>query len=87
MLKIVIDIFKPSLRVGLKEFKDIITKATTKAYKNDSVEMLTPMETAYDDIKVKHKKTPESYMDDLFMALKTFPNWIFADFVTSLEED
>ena len=40
MLKVFIDIVKPSLKVGLKKFKDIIATATAKAYKNDSLKML-----------------------------------------------
>ena len=87
MLKILIDIIKPSLKVGLKEFKDIITQATAKKYKNDPLEMLNAMETAYDEITVKRKKTYDNYMDDLLQALKTFPNRIFVDYVTRLEDD
>ena len=43
MLKILVDIVKPSIKLGLKEFKGIISKSTAKAYNNDPLEMLDAM--------------------------------------------
>jgi len=57
MLKILVDILKPSLKVGLKEFKDIIANATTKKYNDNPIDMLNAMEEAYDEIIVKRGKT------------------------------
>ena len=87
MLEILINIVRPSLKVGLKEFKDIIATATAKAYKNDPLEMLNAMENAYDDITINRKSTYDQYMDDLFRALKTFSNRVFVDFMTCLEDE
>ena len=72
MLKILVDIVKPSLKVGLKEFKDVIAKATSKAYNNDPLEMSDAMENAYNEITINRQGTYDQYMDDLFKALKTF---------------
>ena len=85
MLKILADIVKPSLKVGLMEFKNIIAKATSKAYNNDPLEMLDAMENAYDEITINRQGTYDQYMDDLFKALKTFQNRIFVDYITRLE--
>ena len=87
MLKILIDIVKPSLKVGLKEFKDIINKATVKAYNNHPLEMLDAMENTYEEITINHQSTYDQYMDDLFKALKTFQNRIFVDYVMRLEDE
>ena len=87
MLKVLIDIVKPSLKVGLKKFKDIIATATAKAYKNDPLEMLDAMENAYDKIIINCQSTYDQFMDDLFKGLKTFSNHVFFDFVTRLEDD
>lgn len=87
MLKILVDILKPRLKVGLKEFKLIIGKANAKKYENDPIEMLNAMERAYNEIAVSHNGTYDNYMDDLFRALKTFPNRIFVDYVTRLKDD
>ena len=87
MLKILIDIVKPSLKVGLKEFKDIINKATVKAYNNHPLEMLDAMENTYEEITINHQSTYDQYMDDLFKALKTFQNRIFVDYLTRLEDE
>ena len=87
MLKILVDIVKPSLKVGLKEFKDVISKANAKAYNNDPLEMLDAMENAYDEITINRQSTYDQYMDDLFKALKTFTNRVFVDFVTRLEDE
>ena len=86
MLKVLIDIVKPSLKVGLKEFKDIIATATAKAYKNDPNEMLDAMENAYHETTINHHSTYDQYMDDLFRALKTFTNRVYVDFVVRLED-
>ena len=69
MLKILVDILKPSLKVGLKEFKDIIANATTKKYNENPIDILNAMEEAYDEIIVKRGKTQDSYMANLFPAL------------------
>ena len=87
MLKILVDIVKPSLKVGLKEFKDIISSANAKTYKNDPNEMLDAMENAYHEITVNRKSTYDQYMDDLFKALKTYTNRVYVDFVTRLEDE
>ena len=87
MLKILIDVLKPSLRTGLKEFKGIIQTANAKKFGNNVVEMLNAMESAHDEITVKHSKTYDSYMEDLFKAFKTFPNKIFTDFIIRIEDD
>ena len=87
MLKILIDIVKPSLKVGLKEFKDIINKATGKAYNNHPLEMLDAMENTYEEITINYQSTYDQYMDDLFKALKTFQNRIFVDYVMRLEDE
>ena len=87
MLKLLIDIVKPSLKVGLKEFKDIISMANAKSYKNDPNEMLDAMENAYHEITINRKSTYDQYMDDLFKALKMFTNRVYVDFVTCLEDE
>ena len=86
MLKIIIDIIKPSLKVGLRRFKDVITTATAKKYNEDPIEMLNTMESAYDEITIKRNKTHDTYMSDLFEALKTFKNKVFVDFITRHED-
>ena len=87
MLKILFDILKPSVRVGLREYKRLIQRATAQNYDNDPVEMLNAMDSAYDEITVKHGQSFDEYMEYIFDALKTFPNKIFVDFVTRLEDD
>lgn len=87
MLKVLIDILKPGLKSGLKEYKTIISEAEAKKYKNNPIDMLDAMESAYDEITVTHGKTYDSYMEELFRALKTFPNRIFTDYVIRLEDD
>ena len=87
MLKILINIVRPNLKVGLKEFKDIIATATTKAYKNDPLEMLGAMENAYDESTINRKSTYDQYMDDVVKALKTFSNRVFVNFMTHLEDE
>ena len=87
MLKVLMDILKPSLKIGLKEYKNVITKANGKKYQNNVVEMLDAMEAAYDEITVTHGKTYDSYMEELFRSLKTFPNWLFADYIIRIEDD
>ena len=87
MLKILFNILKPSLRVGLKEYKKIIQKANAKKYANDPQDMINAMEKAYDEITVTHGRSYDSFMEDLFTALKTFPNKVFVDYVIRLEDD
>ena len=87
MLKVLVDIVKPSLKVGLKEFKDIIATATAKAYKNDPNEKLDAMENAYHEITVNRKIPYDQYMDVFFKALKTFTNRVYVDYVTRLEDE
>ena len=87
MLKLLIDIVKPSLKVGLKEFKVIISTANAKSYKNDPNEMLDAMENTYHEITVNRQSTYDQYMDDLFKALKTFANRVYVDFVVCLEDE
>ena len=43
--------------------------------------MLNTMESAYDVITIKCGKTHDSYMGNLFQALKTFKNKIFVNFI------
>ena len=71
MLKILVDIVKPSIKLGLKEFKGIISKSTAKAYNNDPLEMLDAMQNAYDEITINQQSTYDQYMDDLFKAIET----------------
>ena len=78
---------KPSLKVGLKEFKDIISQANAKAYNNDPLEMLDAMENAFYEITINRHSTYDQYMDHLFKALKTFKNRVFVDYVTRLEDE
>ena len=85
-LKMIVDIIKPSLKVGLKSFKDIISKATAKKYNEIPLEMLNAMEGAYDKITIKRGKTYDVYMNYLFIALKTFKNRVFVDFVTQHQD-
>ena len=87
MLKIMFDILKPSVRVGLREYKRLIQRATAKTYGNNPVDMLNAMDNVYDEITVKHGQSFDEYMEYIFDALKTFPNKIFVDFVTRLEDD
>ena len=85
MLKVLVDYMKPSVRAGLKEFKTIIQRAEGKLYDNNPVKMITAMESAYDEITVKQGGSYDSFLDDLFRALKTFPNKIFTDFIVRCE--
>ena len=87
MLKILMDILKPSLKIGLKEYKNVLKNANGKKYQNNVIEMLDVMEAAYDEITVTHGKTYDSYMEDLFSSLKTFPNRLFTDYVIRIEDD
>ena len=87
MLKVLIDYMKPSVRSGLKEFKTIIQRAEAKLYENNPVKMITAMESAYDEITVKQGGSYDSFVDDLFRALKTFPNKIFTDFIIRMEDN
>ena len=81
MLKIIIDIVKPSLKVGLRRFKEIMGTATATKYNEDPIELLDAVEGAYDEITINRGKTHDSYMSDLFKALKTFKNKVFVDFI------
>ena len=56
MLKIIIDVVKPSLKVGLRRFKDIISNATAKIYNEDPIQLLDAVESAYDEITIKRVK-------------------------------
>ena len=87
MLKILFDILKPSVRVGLREYKRLIQQAPAKSYGNNPIDMLNAMENAYDEVTAKHSQSFDEYIEYLFDALKTFSNKIFVDFVTSLEDD
>lgn len=53
ILKIIIDIIKPSLKVGLWRFKDVIGTATAKKYNENPDELLDSVESAYDEITIK----------------------------------
>ena len=86
MLKIIIDIIKPSLKVGLRCFKDIIGTATAKKYNESPDELLDAVERVYDEITIKRGKTHDSYMSDLFKVLKTFKNEVFVDFIICHED-
>ena len=86
MLKIIIDIVKPSLKAGLRRFKDLIGTATAKKYNENPDELLDAVESAYDEIIIKRGKNHESYMSDLFKALKTFKNKVFVDFIIRHED-
>ena len=56
MLKIIINIVKPSLRVGLCHFKDLMGTATAKKYNENPDELLDAVESAYDEITIKRGK-------------------------------
>ena len=86
MLKIVIDIVKPILKVGLWRFKEIIGTAAAKKYNEDPIELLDAVEGAYDEITIECGKTHDSYMSDLFKALKTFKNKVFVNFIICHED-
>ena len=86
MLKIIIDIVKPSLKVGLRRFKDIIGTATAKKYSENLDELLDAVERVYDEIRIKRGKTHDSYISDLLKALKTFENKLFVDFIVRHED-
>ena len=86
MLKIIIDIIKLSLKVGLRCFKNIIGTATAKKYNENPDELLDAVKSAYDEVTIKRGKTHDSYMSDLFKALKTFKNKVFVDFIICHED-
>ena len=87
MLKVFFDFIKPNVRVGLKEHKRIIQRASAKKYSNNPVDMLNAMDGAYDEITVNHGKPYDDYIENIFEALKTCPNKIFTDYVVRLEDD
>ena len=87
MLKVLVDHMKPSVRSGLKEFKTILMNAEGKKYENNVVKLINAMEGAYDEITVNQGGSYDGYMDDLFRALKTFPNKIFTDYIIRLQDE
>ena len=78
---------KPSVRTGLKEIKTTLQIANAKKYGNNMVKLINAMECAYDAITVNQRGSYDSYMDDLFRALKTFPNKIFTDYIIRLQDE
>lgn len=49
--------------------------------------MMNAMDAAYGEINVKHGKPYDDYLENIFEALKTFPNKICTDYVVRLEDD
>ena len=87
MLKVLVDYMKPSVRAGSKAFKTVLQTVEAKKYENNVVKLLNVMETAYDEITVNQGATYDSFMDDLFKSLKTFPNRIFTDYIIRLQDE